>query len=204
VLRIITRRYIPNNEKLDHDDEQTTNGIVGFVFTRFAINFLILFIPFMMYNFFYHPEFSTKLLMVLGVVLLSSIVTVIMVIRLRRRIPQADKDIEVLIVKTGRILQKPNDNSTHFGYFIDVHLNGKKHVLYLNNKIIDEKVAEGLFPNTSFEILRTRDTAVIFDIIVKGEYLEPEIIEPWNEANYLNDEVPADGEILECSIEEIR
>jgi hypothetical protein len=109
--------------------------------------------------------------------------------------------VEILIIKTNKSVKRKDPEDFGIGFYLK--LNNQK-TLYLTGQLYDILEYERKIPSTEFEIIRTLKNKIFIDIRVKGNYFTPSnVIEPFTDEQYNNDETHYDGQILNIPIEEI-
>lgn len=96
-------------------------------------------------------------------------------------------------------------DSEDFGtaYYLAVQVAGEPRLLYRQGQYFDE-LAEGLFPNTEFNLVRTLGTKELLNLELLGQSFLPERVLPaFAMANWQRGRTPEDGAILVGKLDEL-
>jgi len=110
---------------------------------------------------------------------------------------------QVLKIKTNRVLKRKDPEDFGSGFYLRIDEN---RTLFLQGQYFDELQYSRKFPNTDFEIVRTKlNFNELIDINAFGEYLKPERkLKAFTKEQYRNGNFHCDGDIVEISIDEIK
>jgi hypothetical protein len=113
-----------------------------------------------------------------------------------------DGDAEVIRIKTDRVVKRKDPEDFGSGFYIKLD---EKSTLYLEGQYLDELQYSRKFPNTEFEIIRTKWLKELLEINSLGKYLKPERkLKPFTKEQYKTGNRPFDGDIIELPIDEIK
>ena len=110
---------------------------------------------------------------------------------------------QILKIKTERVVKRKDPEDFGSGFYLEID---KNKTLFLQGQYFDELQYSRKFPNTDFEIVRTKlNFNELIDINSFGEYLKPERkIKAFSEEQYESGNIHYDGDVLEMSIDEIK
>lgn len=150
----------------------------------------------------------------LPVVIALQIIGIIIVLVIMKRWGEIDMNIDieneikngkaqVFRVKTDKAFKREDLGDFGSGFYLKIDNNK---TLFLQGQHLDEFQDLRKFPNSEFEMIRTKLFANdIVDMNFFGEYLEPEKkLEPFSEERYGVGDIHFHGDILETSIENIK
>ncbi len=111
-------------------------------------------------------------------------------------------EAEVIRIKTDRVVKRKDPEDFGSGFYIKLD---EKSTLYLEGQYLDELQYSRKFPNTEFEIIRTKWHNEFLEINSLGKYLKPERkLEPFTKEEYKTGNRPHDGDIIELPIDKIK
>ena len=110
---------------------------------------------------------------------------------------------QILKIKTEKVIKRKETFDLGSGFYIKISEN---ETLYLQGQYFDELQYSRKFPNTEFEIVRTKLTLnELIDINYYGEYLKPtKKLKAFTKEQFEKNEVHYDGDLLNIPIEEIK
>ncbi|WP_225000415.1 hypothetical protein [Cesiribacter sp. SM1] len=120
---------------------------------------------------------------------------------------QIEQDIrtgeaEVIKVRTDYVLKRKEYEDLGSGFYLKID---DRRTLYLQGQYLDELQYSKKFPNTDFEIIRSKKNKELLDIKPNGEYLKPaRKLKPFTKEQFESGNIHEDGEILHLPIEEIK
>lgn len=158
-----------------------------------------------MYRFFYRPDTTTNFIAIITIIILAFFATYLMTNRAKKHSPVINPMVEVLEVKTSRIIKRISNDENISCFYVDIFYEGHAKVLFLQNLFVNDKESENSFPNTDFEITRNPDTQEIFEVKTKGRSFKPEkTLNPFTEMDFEENRIPEDCEILDTTIDAIK
>ena len=166
---------------------------------------MVLLIPFLIVDKFFQVPSQTEGIIVIVLLLISITLTIYWT----RRDPEIafekqsteTNEIEIIHCKTSRAIKREDPEDFGVSFYLDTE-DGR--ALYLQGQYLDILEYEQ-FPNTEFELIRTKNTKELIDFKVKGKYFEPErTLEPFTKDDYGKGVVPEDGDILDIEFEKIK
>ena len=109
---------------------------------------------------------------------------------------------QVLKIETEKVFKRKETYDLGSGFYIKISEN---ETLYLQGQYFDELQYSRKFPNTEFEIVRTKlNLNELIDIKSFGKYLKPEkILKAFTSEQYEKEEVHYDGDLLNIPIDKI-
>jgi hypothetical protein len=109
--------------------------------------------------------------------------------------------VEVIKIATDRVIKRKDPEDFGSGYYLKID---KDQTLYLEGQYLDELQYSRKFPNTEFEIIRTKWNNELLEINSHGKYLKPERkLKPFTKEQYKTGDRPFDGDIINLPIDEI-
>ena len=110
---------------------------------------------------------------------------------------------QVLKIKTDKVYKRKETYDLGSGFYLKI---SKNETLYLQGQYFDELQYEQEFPNTDFEIVRTKlSFNKLIHIKSFGEYIKPEKkLKAFTKEQFDKNEVHWDGDLLEIPIEQIK
>ena len=110
---------------------------------------------------------------------------------------------QVLKIETEKVFKRKETYDLGSGFYIKISEN---ETLYLQGQYFDELQFSRKFPNTDFEIVRTKlNFNELIDIKSFGKYLKPEKkLKAFTKEQFENNEVHYDGDLLNIPIEKIK
>jgi hypothetical protein len=110
---------------------------------------------------------------------------------------------QVLKIKTEKVIKRKDPEDFGSGFYLKIDENK---TIFLQGQYLDELQYSRKFPNTDFEIVRTKlSFNELIDINSFGKYLKPERkLEPFSKEQYKSGNFHCDGDILEIPIDEIK
>jgi len=110
---------------------------------------------------------------------------------------------QVLKIKTERVIKRKDLEDFGSGFYLKIDENK---TLFLQGQYFDELQYSRKFPNTNFEIVRTKlNFNELVDINSFGKYLKPERkLKAFSKEQYESGNIHYDGDILEIPIDEIK
>lgn len=110
-------------------------------------------------------------------------------------------DVEVVNIKSYRVFKRKDPEDFGTGYYFDLG----KQTIYLQGQYLDLLNHSSKFPNSDFEIIRTKREKILIDYKTKGEYLKPEkTLKSFTNEQYKSGDFHNDGQIIDLNIEEIK
>lgn len=110
-------------------------------------------------------------------------------------------DAEVVNIKSYRVFKRKEFEDFGTGYYFDL---GRK-TIYLQGQHLDLLNHSRKFPNSDFEIIRTKREKILIDYKTKGDYLKPEkTLKSFTKEQYKSGDFHNDGQIIVLNIEEIK
>jgi hypothetical protein len=184
-------------------------------FENFGLKFIgitfVLLAPLLLYDKFIGKVSSETQLLILIPLLIISIGTVIYWMNKNGEIgwnKKVNNEInngkaQVLKIQTDKVFKRKQTYDLGSGFYIKISDN---ETLFLQGQYFDELQYERKFPNTDFEIVRTKLTFnELIDIKSFGKYLKPEKkLIAFTKEQFDKNEVHWDGDILEIPIEQIK
>lgn len=184
-------------------------------FENFGLKFIgvtfVLLAPLLLYEKFVNKVSSETQLLILIPLLLISISTVAYWMNKNGEIgwnKKVEKEIkngkaQVLKIQTDKVFKRKQTYDLGSGFYIKISDN---ETLFLQGQYFDELQYGRKFPNTDFEIVRTKLTFnELIDIKSFGEYLKPEKkLKAFTRDQFEKNEVHWDGDLLEIPIEQIK
>jgi hypothetical protein len=111
-------------------------------------------------------------------------------------------EAEIIKLRTDKVIKRKDPEDFGSGYYLKIDDN---RTLYLEGQYLDELQYSRKFPNTEFEIIRTKWHNELLEIISTGEYLKPaKKLQPFTKEQYKSGNRHFDGDIIETSIDEIK
>lgn len=111
---------------------------------------------------------------------------------------------EVIHVKTSRAIKREDPDDFGVAFYIDVTDEGTRKCLYLWGQYLDDLEGDNLFPNTEFIVTRKFDNKETIDIKLSGQPFKPEKTLPaFSKDDWKSGKVPADGDLLNTSIDDV-
>ena len=166
---------------------------------------MVLLIPFLIIDKFFPVPSQTEGIIVIVLLLISITVTIYWT----RKDPEIafekqskeTNEIEIIHCNTSRAIKREDPEDFGVSFYLDTE-DGR--TLFLQGQYLDMLEYEQ-FPNTEFELIRTKNTKELIDFKVKGRYFEPErTLEPFTKDDYKKGIVPEDGAILDIEFEKIK
>ncbi|CAL2055550.1 hypothetical protein [Tenacibaculum sp. 190524A05c] len=110
---------------------------------------------------------------------------------------------QVLKIQTDKVFNRKQTYDLGSGFYVKISDN---QTLFLQGQYFDELQYDRKFPNTDFEIVRTKLTFnELIDIKPFGQYLKPEKkLMAFTKEQFDKNEVHWDGDLLEIPIEQIK
>lgn len=110
---------------------------------------------------------------------------------------------QVLRIQTDKVIKRTETFDLGSGFYIKI---SETETLYLQGQYYDGLQYSKKFPNTDFEIIKTKlTTNELITINSFGSYLQPEKkLIAFTKEQYLNNEVHYDGELLKIGIDQIK
>lgn len=110
---------------------------------------------------------------------------------------------QVMKIKTDKVYKRKETFDLGSGFYLKISEN---ETLFLQGQYFDELQYSRKFPNTEFEIVRTKLTLnELIDIKHFGEYLKPEKkLKAFTKEQFENNEVHYDGDLLKIPLEQIK
>lgn len=110
---------------------------------------------------------------------------------------------QILKIKTEKVIKRKQTYDLGSGFYIKISEN---ETLYLQGQYFDELQYSRKFPNTDFEIVKTKlNFNELIDINYFGEYLKPKKkLKAFTKEQFEKNEVHYDGDLLNIPIEEIK
>lgn len=184
-------------------------------FENFGLKFIgitfVLLAPLLLYDKFIGKVSSETQLLILIPLLIISIGTVIYWMNKNGEIgwnKKVNNEIkngkaQVLKIQTDKVFKRKQTYDLGSGFYIKISDN---ETLFLQGQYFDELQYGRKFPNTDFEIVRTKLTFnELVDIKSFGEYLKPEKkLKAFTKEQFDKNEVHWDGDLLEIPIEQIK
>ncbi|WP_298900095.1 hypothetical protein, partial [uncultured Psychroserpens sp.] len=184
-------------------------------FENFGLKFIgvtfVLLAPLLLYDKFISKVSSETQLLILIPLLIISIGTVIYWMNKNGEIgwnKKVENEIkngqaQVLKIQTGKVFKRKQTWDLGSGFYIKISDN---QTLFLQGQYFDELQYGRKFPNTDFEIVRTKLTFnELIDIKSFGKYLKPEKkLKAFTKEQFDKNEVHWDGDLLEIPIEQIK
>ncbi|WP_397447815.1 hypothetical protein [Polaribacter sp. R77954] len=184
-------------------------------FENFGLKFIgitfVLLAPLLLYDKFIGKVSSETQLLILIPLLIISIGTVIYWMNKNGEIGWNKKvnnelkngKAQVLKIQTDKVFKRKQTYDLGSGFYIKISDN---ETLFLQGQYFDELQYGRKFPNTDFEIVRTKLTFnELIDIKSFGEYLKPEKkLKAFTKEQFDKNEVHWDGDLLEIPIEKIK
>lgn len=209
-MRKIERPYNPEEIKL----LKSRKNSLWEYFENFGLKFIgvtfILLAPLLLYDKFVSKVSSETQLLILIPLLIISIGTVIYWMNKSGEIgwnKKVENEIkngkaQVLKIETDKVFKRKETYDLGSGFYIKLSEN---ETLYLQGQYFDELQYSRKFPNTDFEIVRTKVTLnELIDIKSFGKYLKPEKkLKAFTSEQYAKGEVHYDGDLLNLPIDEI-
>lgn len=149
----------------------------------------------------------------LPIVIVIEIIAISLVLYLMKRMGEIDwnkmieteireGEAEVLKLKTDRAIKRKDSEDFGSGFYLKIDGN---RTLYLEGQYLDQLQYSRKFPNTEFEIVRTKWNNELLEINSRGKYLKPERkLKPFTKEQYKSGNRPFDGDIVELPIDEIK
>jgi hypothetical protein len=110
---------------------------------------------------------------------------------------------QILKIKTEKVIKRKQTYDLGSGFYIKISEN---ETLYLQGQYFDELQYSRKFPNTDFEIVKTKlNFNELIDVNYFGEYLKPEKkLKAFTKEQFEKNEVHYDGNLLNIPIEKIK
>jgi cell division protein FtsB len=110
---------------------------------------------------------------------------------------------QILKIKTEKVIKRKQTYDLGSGFYIKISEN---ETLYLQGQYFDELQYSRKFPNTDFEIVKTKlNFNELIDVNYFGEYLKPEKkLKAFTKEQFEKNEVHYDGDLLNIPIEKIK
>ncbi|MBU3011814.1 hypothetical protein KO506_10395 [Polaribacter vadi] len=110
---------------------------------------------------------------------------------------------QVLRIETEKVFKRKETYDLGSGFYIKI---SKNETLYLQGQYFDELQYSRKFPNTDFEIVKTKlNFNELININYFGKYLKPEKkLKAFTKEQFEKNEVHYDGDLLNIPIEEIK
>ena len=172
---------------------------------------LVLLVPLLLYEKFVGKVSSETQLLILVPLLILSIGTVIYWMNKNGEIGWNKKveyeikngKAQVLKIETKKVFMRKETYDLGSGFYIKI---SETETLYLQRQYFDDLQYSRKFPNTEFEIVRTKLTFnELVDIKTIGEYLNPERkLNAFTKEQFEENEVHYDGDLLNIPIEQIK
>ena len=172
---------------------------------------LVLLMPFLLFEKFVQKVSSENQLVILIPILIISITIAIYWMNKNGEIgwnKKVENEIkngkaQVLKIQTDKVFKRKQTYDLGSGFYIKISDN---ETLFLQGQYFDELQYGRKFPNTDFEIVRTKLTFnELIDIKSFGEYLKPEKkLKAFTKEQFDKNEVHWDGDLLEIAIEQIK
>jgi hypothetical protein len=110
---------------------------------------------------------------------------------------------QILKIKTEKVIKRKQTYDLGSGFYIKI---SKNETLYLQGQYFDELQYSRKFPNTDFEIVKTKlNFNELIDVNYFGEYLKPEKkLKAFTKEQFEKNEVHYDGDLLNIPIEKIK
>ncbi|MCC5916618.1 MAG: hypothetical protein JJU02_04750 [Cryomorphaceae bacterium] len=113
-----------------------------------------------------------------------------------------NNEIEIIRCSTNRAIKREDPEDFGVSFYLDTE-DGR--TLYLQGQYLDILEYDKQFPNSEFELIRTKNTKELIDFKVKGNYFEPEkTLQAFTMEDFKKGFVPEDGEILDIEFEKIK
>jgi hypothetical protein len=209
-LRKIERPYNPEEIKeLKSRKNSLWQHFENFGMKWIGVTFVLL-APFLLYDKFVGKVSSETQLLVLIPLLIISVGTVIYwmnkngEIGWNRKVENEIKNgkAQVLKIETEKVFKRRETFDLGSGFYIKISEN---ETLYLQGQYFDGLQYSKKFPNTDFEIVRTKlNFNELIDIKSFGKYLKPEKkLKAFTKEQFEKNEVHYDGDLLNIPIEKI-
>jgi len=110
-------------------------------------------------------------------------------------------DVEILNIKSDCVYKRKDLGDFGTGYYFDL---GSK-TLYLQGQHLDLLYQARKFPNSEFEIIRTKSAKVLINCKTRGGYLKPKkTLEAFTKEQYKSGDYHTDGQVIDMKIHEIK
>ncbi|MGB6034911.1 MAG: hypothetical protein WBG42_01495 [Cryomorphaceae bacterium] len=166
---------------------------------------MVLLIPFLIIDKFFPVPSQTEEIIVIILLTISIAVTIYWtkrdpVIAFEKQSKETN-ELEIIHCRTNRAIKREDPEDFGVSYYLDTE-DGR--TLFLQGQYLDLLEYEQ-FPNTEFELIRTKTTKELIDFKVKGKYFAPErTLEPFTKDDYKKGLVAEDGAILDIEFEKIK
>lgn len=171
---------------------------------------LILLAPFLLFEKYVKevpPE--TELPITLVIIIISILLTVYLMKRMdelswNRNIEREinSGEAEVIKLHTDKVIKRKDPEDFGSGFYLKIDEN---RTLYLEGQYLDELQYSRIFPNTEFEVIRTKWYNELLEIKSSGKYLKPQRkLQPFTKEQYKSGNRHFDGDIIETPIDEIK
>jgi len=110
-------------------------------------------------------------------------------------------DVEMVNIKSNKVIIRKDSEDFGMGYYFDL---GDK-TLFLQAQHLDVLNHSKKFPNTDFEIIRTKRHKILIDYKIKGEYLKPvKMLKAFAKEQYKSGDFHYDGQVLDLKIDHLK
>ena len=202
-------RELTNQERKKLNQEKISN-LIGTVFDglgMLAFIVFILLIPLLIFNWYSPVSSQYQLIYCIIIIIIAAIYTPWLLFKMNKEVrnknekPLKEVKAEILSVKTNRAIKRKDPEDFGSGYYIDITNSNIKQTLFLWGTILGYNRIPQIL---NLKITRRNDTKEFMNFELFGNYFEPEkLLPPFSEEAWNSGNLPTDGEILDCSIDEI-
>lgn len=167
---------------------------------------MVLLIPFLIIDKFFQVQSHTEGIIVMGLLIIAVIVTIYWtkgdpVIAFEKQSSKTS-EIEIIHCTTKRAIKREDTEDFGVSFYLDTE-DGR--TLFLQGQYLDMLESDKQFPNSEFELVRTKTTKEFIDFKIKGNFFEPEkLLKAFSKDDYEKGIVPEDGEVLEIEFDKIK
>ena len=107
-------------------------------------------------------------------------------------------------VKTTKAIKREDPEDFGVAFYLEVFDKGHPKTLFLWGQYLDELVYDKSFPNTEFEFVRKKGSDEFISFKPLGQYFEEEkTLPPFDKATWDNGTFPANGQMIDQTIDQI-
>lgn len=167
---------------------------------------MVFLIPFLIIDKFFPVPSQTERIIVMVLPLIAVMVTIYWtkrdpVIAFEKHSSKTS-EIEIIHCTTKRAIKREDPEDFGVSFYLDTE-DGR--TLFLQGQYLDMLESDKQFPNSEFELVRTKSTKEFIDFKIKGNFFEPEkILKAFSKDDYEKGIVPEAGEILEIEFDKIK
>lgn len=110
--------------------------------------------------------------------------------------------LEIIRIKSDKVVKRKDPEDFGNGYYFEID---KDKVIFLQGQHLDILSHERKFPNTDFEIIRTKNNKILIDYKTNGELIKPiRTLKAFSKEQYKIGDCHFDGQIIEININDLK